>query len=127
MSPKKSTEKEKFDIRQFRDKSSNFWCNNKHYHLNQKGELEFICGGKEDIKETEEMLSYIRRNRKVYSPRKQSMFDKEEKEYSKLTFGKYSGISTMELVSSDKSYATWLYKSTTDTKIKNELKELLKK
>jgi hypothetical protein len=124
---KKSTEKEKFEIRHFKDKSSNFWCNNKHYHLNQKGELEFICGGKEDIKETEEMLSYIKRNKKVYSPREQSMFDKEEKEYSKIGFGKYFQETTLSLVATDKRYANWLYQNTTDTKIKNELKELLKK
>ena len=127
MVTKKSAEKEKFEIRQFKDKSSNFWCNNKVYHLNQKGELEFVCGGLEDQKETEEMLSYIKRNKKVHSPREQSMFDKEEKEYSKLTFGKFSGMTTMELVSCEKSYANWLYQNTTDTKIKNELKELLKK
>jgi hypothetical protein len=42
MPPKKSEEKEKFDIRQFKDKSSNWFLNNKHYYLNEKNNLIFI-------------------------------------------------------------------------------------
>jgi len=37
-------EKEKFEIRQFKDKSSNWFLNNKHYHLNEQGEIGFYCG-----------------------------------------------------------------------------------
>ena len=80
--------------------------------------------------DTEELrnavLVFISRNKKTYRPREKSLFETEEKEYTKVTFGKFSGMSTIELTQTDKSYANWLYKSTTDLKIKKELKELLK-
>ena len=41
----------KFILRQFKDKSSNWFLNNKHYHLNEQGVIVFISGGKEDEKE----------------------------------------------------------------------------
>lgn len=113
-------------IKQFKDSSSNFWCDMVHYHLNEQGELIFCAGGidKEELRSC--LLSFISRNKKKYKERSPSIFETEEKEYTKVTFGKFSGMSTIELTQTDKSYANWLYKSTTDLKIKKELKELLK-
>ena len=113
-------------IKQFKDSSSNFWCDMVHYHLNEQGELIFCAGGidKEELRTS--LLAFISRNKKKYKERSPSIFETEEKEYTKVTFGKFSGMSTIELTQTDKSYANWLYKSTTDLKIKKELKELLK-
>ena len=113
-------------IKQFKDSSSNFWCDMVHYHLNEQGELIFCAGGidKEELRTS--LLAFLRQNKKSFKERSPSIFETEEKEYTKINFGKFSGMSTIELAQTDKSYANWLYKNTTDTKIKSELKELLK-
>ena len=72
------------------------------------------------------VLSFIRRNKKSYKARPQTVFEVEEKEYTKIGFGKYSQMTTMELVATDKKYSSWLYKNCSDNKIRMELKELLK-
>ena len=118
--------KEKINIKQFRDGSSNWFLNNKHYHLNEQGEIIFIAGGKEDQTEVEALKSYCKRNKKQFKSREPSMFEQEEIEYSKVTFGKFSGMSTMEIVATDRGYAKWLYENSADKKIKEELKQLLK-
>lgn len=113
-------------IKGFKDGSSNWWCNDAHYSLNEIGELIWHAGevDKEELRIC--LLSFISRNKKKYKERSPSIFETEEKEYTKITFGKFSGMSTIELTQTDKNYANWLYKSTTDLKIKKELKELLK-
>ena len=113
-------------IKGFKDGSSNWWCNDSHYHLNEAGELIWCSGGMDTEELRNAVLVFISRNKKTYRPREKSLFETEEKEYTKVTFGKFSGMSTIELTQTDKSYANWLYKSTTDLKIKKELKELLK-
>lgn len=117
---------DKVQIRAFKDGSSNWWCNDSHYHLNEAGELIWCSGGMDTEELRNAVLVFISRNKKTYRPREKSLFETEEKEYTKVTFGKFSGMSTIELTQTDKSYANWLYKSTTDLKIKKELKELLK-
>ena len=123
--PPKSKE-DKTSIKGFKDGSSNWWCNDSHYHLNEAGELIWCSGGMDTEELRNAVLVFISRNKKTYRPREKSLFETEEKEYTKVTFGKFSGMSTIELTQTDKSYANWLYKSTTDLKIKKELKELLK-
>ena len=113
-------------IKQFKDNSSNFWCDMVHYHLNEQGELIFCAGGTDKEELRDAVLSFIRRNKKSYKARPQTVFETEEKEYTKIGFGKYSQMTTMELVATDKKYASWLYKNCSDNKIKTELKELLK-
>ena len=117
---------DKIQIRGFKDGSSHWWCNDSHYHLNEAGELIWCSGGMDTEELRNAVLVFISRNKKTYRPREKSLFETEEKEYTKVTFGKFSGMSTIELTQTDKSYANWLYKSTTDLKIKKELKELLK-
>mgnify|MGYP003595760005 FL=1 len=117
---------DKTSIKGFKDGSSNWWCNDSHYHLNEAGELIWCSGGMDTEELRNAVLVFISRNKKTYRPREKSLFETEEKEYTKVTFGKFSGMSTIELTQTDKSYANWLYKSTTDLKIKKELKELLK-
>lgn len=117
---------DKIQIKQFKDSSSNWFVNYAHYHLNKNGEIEW-CSGETDKEELREELSkFIRRNKKSYKDREQSLFLKEVKEYSVVSFGKYSNQSTMAIVAQDKKYSKWLYENTSDSVIKNELKELLK-
>lgn len=113
-------------IKAFKEGSSDWWVNDAHYSLNEVGELRWHAGetDKEELRTS--LLSFISRNKKKYKERLPSIFETEEKEYTKVTFGKFSGMSTIELTQTDKSYANWLYKNTTDVKIKSELKELLK-
>lgn len=124
MPPKKKDEN--IIIKQFKDRSSNWFVGNIHYHLNEQGEIIFCAGGIDNPEYRELLSQYIKRNKKSYVPREKSLFEQEEIEYSKIGFGKYSQITTIELVSLDKRYASWLYKNCSDNKIKAELKELLK-
>ena len=123
--PPKSKE-DKIQIRAFKDGSSDWWVNDAHYSLNEAGELIWHAGevDKEELRNT--VLVFISRNKKKYKERSPSIFETEEKEYTKITFGKFSEMSTIELTQTDKNYANWLYKNTTDLKIKKELKGLLK-
>ena len=114
----------KITIKQFRDLSSSWWVGYKHYCLDENNILQFVCGGIEDRKETEAIQEFVKRNKKKYVPMKQSEVQKEYLEI--INFGKYSQMTTMELVATDKKYASWLYKNCSDNKIKTELKELLK-
>ena len=125
MATKKETE-DKIVIKAFRDSSSNWWVGYKHYCLDEDNTLQFVCGGTEDRKETEAIQEFIKRNKKKFIRRQQTVFEIEEKEYTKIGFGKYSQMTTMELVATDKKYSSWLYKNCSDNKIKMELKELLK-
>jgi hypothetical protein len=84
---KKSTE-EKTTIRQFRDGSSNFWVDNIHYHLDTMGEIHFCAGGNDKEELREYLKAFIKRNKKVFKEREPSIFEQEEIEYSKITFGK---------------------------------------
>ena len=122
----KNLEKDKIVVRQFKDGSSNFWSNYTHYFLNENNELIW-CSGETDKEELRNaVFSFIRRNKKSYKARPQTVFETEEKEYTKIGFGKCSQMTTMELVATDKKYASWLYKNCSDNRIKTELKELLK-
>ena len=113
-------------IKGFKDGSSNWFVNDAHYSLNEAGELIWCAGevDKENLRNA--ALSFISRNKKKYKERSPSIFETEEKEYTKIGFGKYSQMTTMELVATDKKYSSWLYKNCSDNKIKMELKELLK-
>lgn len=118
---------DKIKITQFKDKSSNWFVGNAHYHLNEINEIIFCSGGIDYPEYREVLEKYIKKNKKTYAPREPSLFEQEEKEYSIIGFGKYSHLSTIMLVAEDKKYANWLYENTKDEKIKSELKELLKK
>lgn len=125
MPPKKKIE-DKVEIKQFKDKSSNWFVGNVHYHLNENGEIIFCAGGIENEEDRQLLRDYIKRNKKVFKEREPSIFEQEVKDYSIVNFGKFSGKSTMMIVAEEKRYAKWLYENTTDKKIKEELKELLK-
>ena len=127
MPAKKDKTEDKILIKQFKDGSSFWWVDNKVYHLNENNEVVFICGGLETDKDREAIELFILRNKKKHKEREKSILEQEEIEYTKITFGKYSGESTQSLVLTDKRYSNWLYTNTTDNKIKSELKALLKK
>jgi hypothetical protein len=117
---------DKTTIKQFRDLSSNWWCDMVHYHLNEQGELVFCAGGidKEELRTS--LLSFIRRNKKSFKVRGRSIFDAEEREWATLTFGKHNGLKLDVIKDLDRSYLPWLFKNTQDEKLKKEVEEILK-
>lgn len=117
---------DKIVIKQFREGSSDFWVGNCHYNLNKDNEIIFCSGGIDSEELRAVLLSFIRRDKKTFKKRVANIFETEEKEYTTVTFGKMSGKTTQIIVGEDKRYARWLYENTTDKKIKEELKELLK-
>ena len=61
-------------IKGFKDGSSNWWCNDSHYHLNEAGELIW-CSGEVDKEELRtSLLSFISRNHKTYKSREINIF-----------------------------------------------------
>ena len=116
---------DKIQIKQFKDNSSFWWVNGKVYCLDKNNELQFVCGGVEDKKETEEITQFIKRNKKQYLPRAKSQIDEISKTYTVITFGKFANKPLDEIVAVDKRYAKWLYTNISDIKIKKELEELL--
>lgn len=82
--PLKKTTEDKITIKQFKDGSSNWFVNNKHYHLDDNSVVSFICGGIEDNKETEVIKSFISRNKKVFKERSPNIFEQEENYEKKI-------------------------------------------
>ena len=70
---------DKTSIKGFKDGSSNWWCNDSHYHLNEAGELIWCSGGMDTEELRNAILSFISRNKKTYRPREKSLFETEEK------------------------------------------------
>lgn len=128
MPPKRNKETgDKITVKRFKDKSSHFWLDGKHYFLDENNEIQFACGGIDSIECREILKAYIKRNKVSFVAREKSIFEQEEIEYSVIGFGKYSQETTLSLVSIDKRYAGWLYENSADKKIKEELRILLKK
>ena len=123
--PPKSKE-DKTTIKGFKDGSSNWWCNDSHYHLNEAGELIWCSGGMDTEELRNAVLSFISRNKKTYRPREKSLFETEERNWSTITFGKHKGLTLDAIKDIEPKYLRWLYDNTTDIKIKQELKEILK-
>ena len=116
----------KTSIKGFKDGSSNWWCNDSHYHLNEAGELIWCSGGMDTEELRNAVLSFISRNKKTYRPREKSLFETEERNWSTITFGKHKGLTLDAIKDIEPKYLRWLYDNTTDIKIKQELKEILK-
>ena len=124
---KKEISEDKIPIKQFRDSSSNWWVRDAHYYLTENNELLWGAGETDKPELREALLTYIKRNKKGYKQREKSQIEEAIlKQYSVIGFGKYSSLNTQDLVGTDKKYASWLYKNCSDSKIKTELKELLK-
>lgn len=123
--PPKSKE-DKIQIRAFKDGSSNWFVNDSHYSLNEAGELIWHAGevDKEELRSC--LLSFISRNKKKYKERSPSIFETEERVWSVLDFGKHKGLALDIIKDIEPKYLRWLYDNTTDIKIKQELKEILK-
>lgn len=119
----KKVKEDKFTQRQFKDKSSNWFLNNKHYHLNEQGLIVFIAGGKEDEEEIKYLEEFCKRNKKVFKEREPSIFENEPREWSELTFGKFKGFKINEI---ETKYLKWLILNSVDKKLVEEIKELLK-
>ena len=116
----------KIVLKNFRDNSSNWWCNDSHYHLNEAGELIWCSGGMDTEELRNAVLVFISRNKKTYRPREKSLFETEERNWSTITFGKHKGLTLDAIKDIEPKYLRWLYDNTTDIKIKQELKEILK-
>lgn len=117
---------DKTSIKGFKDGSSNWWCNDSHYHLNEAGELIWCSGGMDTEELRNAVLSFISRNKKTYRPREKSLFEAEERNWSTITFGKHKGLTLDAIKDIEPKYLRWLYDNTTDIKMKQELKEILK-
>lgn len=127
MAKKTTSSEDKIQVRNFKDGSSNYWCDFAHYYLNENNELLWGAGETDKPELREAVLFFIKRNKKVYKPREKSQVEEFVlKQYSIIGFGKYSSLTTQDLVGTDKKYARWLYENCANNKIKMELKELLK-
>lgn len=119
----KKDKEDKIVVKQFRDGSSNFWCDTIHYSLNKDGSVTFCSGGIDTEERKEAVLSFIRRNRKSFKERSASIFENEPREWSELTFGKFKGFKINEV---ETKYLKWLILNSADKKLIEEIKELLK-
>lgn len=54
-----SRKKEEIQIKQFSNKTDNWWYGSKHYSIID-GELEVVSGGEEDKKETEILKKHLK-------------------------------------------------------------------
>lgn len=121
---------EKITIKQFKDKSSNYFVNNKHYHLDENNMVVFVCGGIENIKETEYLKAYIKRKKSVFIPREPSIFENEPKDYKEvITFGQHKGKTVQEMYETERKYLSWMMKnfkfSSAQENLKKEIIEIL--
>ncbi len=124
---KKEISEEKLNIRQFKDGASHWWVRDAHYYLNENNELLWGAGETDKPELREALLAYIKRNKKSFKAREKSQIeDIVLKQYSIIGFGKYSFLTTQDLVGTDKKYSRWVYENVKNDKIKEELKELLK-
>ena len=117
--------------KQFKDGSSNFWCDGVHYNLNENEDLVFCSGGIDAEERREYMLSYIKRNKKRFISRQPSILENEPKEYlEKIGNGKYAHLSVSEVFLQDKQYLKWMLDkynfSSAQEKLKQQITEILK-
>lgn len=118
---------DKIQIKQFKDSSSNWFVNFSHYYLNEDNELLW-ASGESDNKEYRSVLqAYIKRNKKTYKPREESVLNQVEIEYSTITFGIHSGKKVNEI---DINYLKWMINnfkfSLSQEKLKQEIIQYLK-
>ena len=114
MPPKKE---DKITLKQFKDKSSFWWLNNKVYHLNENNSVVFICGGERDEEEIKYLEEFCKRNKKKFVSREHSIFESEPREWSELTFGKFKGFKINEI---ETKYLKWLILNSADKKQKKK-------
>jgi len=117
---------DKVQIKQFKDSSSNWFVNFAHYYLNENNELLWASGESDSIEYRTAIEAYIKRNKKTFKVREVSILDKEEKVYTTLNFGKYSGKNLTEIKDLDLKYLIWLKKETKDDKLREEIINILK-
>ena len=128
MPPKKE---DKITLKQFKDKSSFWWLNNKVYHLNENNSVVFICGGERDEEEIKYLEEFCKRNKKQFKEREPNIFENEPKEYKAVfTFGKHINKSVEEVKCLDKRWLTWCrdnFKfSSAQKELKEQIEEILK-
>lgn len=126
-----ATKEEKLKPKQFRDSSSNWWLNAKHYHLNEENKIIFIAGGIPTKDEIEFLELFCKRNKKVFKEREPSIFENEPKEYKAVfTFGKYKNKTVDEVKAIDKRWLTWCLNnfnfSSAQRELKEQIEEILK-
>jgi hypothetical protein len=117
---------DKIQIRNFKDSSSNWFVNFAHYYLNENNELLWASGESDSIEYRTAIEAYIKRNKKTFKAREVSILDKEERVYTTLNFGRYSGKNLTEIKDLDRKYLLWLKKETKDDKLREEIISILK-
>ena len=128
MATKKKTDEN--TPRNFKDKSSNWFLNFKHFHLNEKGDIELISGGLASEDEFQIMQDFVKRNKKVFVPREKSKlvdFENNEVKFDYVfKFGRYASKTIEQVANEDLKYLKWLDKNFTFTAEHTELKKQLK-
>lgn len=115
--------KEKITVVNFKDKSSSWWVNNKHYTLTEDNQILFVAGGLEIEAETEFLRQFIKRNKKTFTPReKVSVIEY----FEVIDFGIHKGRKVDEI---EKKYLNWMIKNYNfagKEKLKAEIIDILK-
>lgn len=123
----KKEEKEKVTVINFRDKSSNWWVNNKHYTLTEVNQILFVAGGLEIEAETEFLRQFIKRNKKSFIPREKVAVIEY---FEKFTFGKYINQKVDYVKDLDRKYLVWCRDNYQfkigEEKLKSEIISILK-
>ena len=120
----KKEDKEKISIVNFKDKSSNWFVNMKHYWLNEQNQIVFVAGGIEITAETDFLRDFIKRNKKTYVPRQITSVIEY---FEILDFGIHKGSKVDDI---DKKYLKWMIQnynfSPAQEKLKQEIINILK-
>jgi hypothetical protein len=121
---------DKITVRQFKDKSSNWFVNYAHYSLQKDGTILW-CSGESDKEELRDTLkNYIKKNKKAFKERSESVFNTVEKEYNeKIPVGKYTNRTVSSVFYEDKKYLHWMIKNynfTGKERLKTEITDILK-
>lgn len=121
---------DKIQIINFKDKSSNWWVNQKHYALLENSKLLLVAGGEEIKIETEFLQAFIKRNKKVFKEREKGIIEKEPPQYlAVITFGEFKGKSVSEVFEINKGYLKWMrdkYNFGAQKELEKQIKEILK-
>lgn len=110
----------KIIIRNFKDKSSNFWVDYSHFMLNEHNEIVWCAGETSDQAKLEALTKYIKNNKKKYVPREIIVL----KEYNEvITFGKYSQKTVQFVYDNDRQWLKWCRDNYNFSSAQKELKE----
>lgn len=119
--------KEKIQVRQFKDNSSNWWVDNAHYFLNEKDEICWAAGEMDKTELRTVLEQYIKRNKKKFVPRQESTVLKTYDEV--INFGRHISKTVDMVFIQEPTYLKWMldsYDFSGKEKLKQQITEILK-